>query len=150
MAANVETMFYTRQKPWHGLGTMVAEAPTSKEALSLAGLDWKVLQQPVQTVRGIPLKGYLANIRSTDGKVLGVVTDKYRVVQNEEAFAFTDSLLGEVTAKMAESITAAGAKKVLIPMNKCNTLIAGINGETVSDLTEDAVKKICRLAAEEK
>ena len=42
------------------------------------------------------------------------------------------------------------AKKVLIPMNKCNTLIAGINGETVSDLTEDAVKKICRLAAEEK
>ena len=105
MAANVETMFYTRQKPWHGLGTMVAEAPTSKEALSLAGLDWKVLQQPVQTVRGIPLKGYLANIRSTDGKVLGVVTDKYRVVQNEEAFAFTDSLLGEgVTYETAGSL----------------------------------------------
>ena len=105
MAANVETMFYTRQKPWHGLGTMVAEAPTSKGALSLAGLDWKVLQQPVQTVRGIPLKGYLANIRSTDGKVLGVVTDKYRVVQNEEAFAFTDSLLGEgVTYETAGSL----------------------------------------------
>ena len=30
MPANVETMFYTRQKPWHGLGTMVMEAPTSK------------------------------------------------------------------------------------------------------------------------
>ena len=105
MAANVETMFYTRQKPWHSLGTMVAEAPTSKEALSLARLDWKVLQQPVQTVRGIPLKGYLANIRSTDGKVLGVVTDKYRVVQNEEAFAFTDSLLGEgVTYETAGSL----------------------------------------------
>ena len=31
MAANVETMFYTREKPWHGLGTMVAEAPESRD-----------------------------------------------------------------------------------------------------------------------
>lgn len=29
MSANVETMFYVREKPWHGLGTMVQEAPTS-------------------------------------------------------------------------------------------------------------------------
>lgn len=28
MAANVETMMYVREKPWHGLGTMVEEAPT--------------------------------------------------------------------------------------------------------------------------
>ena len=43
MAANVETMFYTREKPWHGLGTMVAEAPNSKDALRLAGLNWNLL-----------------------------------------------------------------------------------------------------------
>ena len=36
MAANVESMFYVRKAPWHGLGTMVMEAPTSAEALSLA------------------------------------------------------------------------------------------------------------------
>ena len=40
MSANVETMFYTRVTPWHGLGTKVEEAPDSREALSLAGLDW--------------------------------------------------------------------------------------------------------------
>ena len=44
MAANVETMFYTRTKPWHGLGTMVEEAATSGAALELAGLDWRVVQ----------------------------------------------------------------------------------------------------------
>ena len=49
MAANVETMFYVREKPWHGLGTMVAEAPTSAAALRLAGLDWMVVQEPVYT-----------------------------------------------------------------------------------------------------
>lgn len=43
MAANVETMFSTREKPWHGLGTIVAEAPSSQNALQLAGLDWKVI-----------------------------------------------------------------------------------------------------------
>lgn len=39
--------------------------------------------------------GFKANVREEDEKVLGVVTDRYRVVQNEEAFAFTDTLLGE-------------------------------------------------------
>ena len=95
MAANVETMFYTREKPWHGLGTMVAEAPNSKDALRLAGLNWKVLQEPVYTENKELVQGYKANVRDTDRKVLGVVTDRYKVIQNEEAFAFTDTLLGE-------------------------------------------------------
>ncbi len=95
MAANVETMFYTREKPWHGLGTMVAEAPNSKDALRLAGLNWKVFQEPVYTENEELIQGYKANVRDTDRKVLGVVTDRYKVIQNEEAFAFTDTLLGE-------------------------------------------------------
>ena len=95
MAANVETMFYTREKPWHGLGTMVAEAPNSKDALRLAGLNWKVLQEPVYTENEELIQGYKANVRDTDRKVLGVVTDRYKVIQNEEAFAFTDTLLGK-------------------------------------------------------
>ena len=95
MAANVETMFYTRKEPWHGLGTMVAEAPNSKDALRLAGLNWKVLQEPVYTENEELIQGYKANVRDTDRKVLGVVTDRYKVIQNEEAFAFTDTLLGE-------------------------------------------------------
>ncbi len=94
MAANVETMFYTREKPWHGLGTGIAEAPNSADALRLAGLDWKVVQEPVYTDAGKEIPGYKANVRDTDRRVLGVVTDRYRVVQNREAFAFTDALLG--------------------------------------------------------
>lgn len=105
MSANVETMFYTREKPWHGLGTMVQEAPTSKDALILAGLNWKVIQKPIVTEDGIPVLGFKANLRSTDNQVLGVVTDRYKVVQNEDAFSFTDSLLGEgVTYETAGSL----------------------------------------------
>ncbi len=95
MAANVETMFYTREKPWHGLGVQVEEAPTSEDALWLAGLGWKVLQKEIYTEGKVQIPGYRANVRDTDGRVLGVVTDRYKVIQNEEAFAFTDALLGK-------------------------------------------------------
>ena len=105
MSANVETMFYTREKPWHGLGTQVMEAPTSAAALSLAGLDWRVVQKPLLTYDEIPVLGFKANVRDSDNQVLGVVTDRYKVVQNEDAFAFTDSLLGEgVTYETAGSL----------------------------------------------
>lgn len=105
MATNVETMFYTRTAPWHGLGTKVMEAPTSKEALELAGLNWKVVQKDIWTVDGIELDGFKANCRDKDGQVLGVVTNRYKVVQNDEAFAFTDALLGEgVTYETAGSL----------------------------------------------
>ncbi|MBT9812719.1 DUF932 domain-containing protein [Enterocloster citroniae] len=105
MPANVETMFYVREVPWHGLGTKVMEAPTSKAALTLAGLDWKVIQRPIVTKDGIPIPGFKANLRETDKKVLGVVTDRYKVVQNPDAFSFTDRLLGEgVTYETAGSL----------------------------------------------
>lgn len=43
MAANVETMFCTREKSWHRLGTRVEETPASADARQLASLDWQVL-----------------------------------------------------------------------------------------------------------
>lgn len=91
MAANVETMFSVREKPWHGLGTIVEDAPSSEEALKLAGLDWKVVQKSLFINSGV-VAGYKANVRESDHSVLGVVTDRYKVVQNTEAFAFTDIL----------------------------------------------------------
>lgn len=39
MSANVESMMYTGETPWHGLGTKVDEAPDSATAIKMAGLD---------------------------------------------------------------------------------------------------------------
>ena len=79
---------------WEG-GVCVETALSSQEALQASGLDWNVIQRPIMTSAYEPILGYKANIRDTDNKVLGVVSDRYRVVQNAEAFAFTDALLGE-------------------------------------------------------
>ncbi|MFB7816428.1 DUF932 domain-containing protein [Paenibacillus chitinolyticus] len=95
MAANVESMFYVRKAPWHGIGQRVEQALNSEEALREAGLSWTVVQKPIQTADNMIIPGYKANIRTSDQRVLGVVTDRYRVVQNHEAFAFTNELLGE-------------------------------------------------------
>lgn len=65
MAANVETMFYVREKPWHGLGTCVEEAPTSADALRLAGLDWEVKQRNIQVCGGAKIENFKANVRSS-------------------------------------------------------------------------------------
>ena len=111
MPANVEIMFSVRETPWHGLGRIVMEAPASREALELAGLDWQVESRNIYSGNGAVISGYRANVRSTDDAVLGVVSDRYRIVQNEEAFQFTDDLLGEgVTYETAGSLQ--GGKKV--------------------------------------
>ena len=111
MAANIENMFYIRETPWHGLGKRVKESPNSKEALTLAGLYWKVVQEPIFTNTEEQIEGYQANIRDSDRKVLEVVTNHYKVIQNQEAFAFTDSLLGEgIRYETARSLQ--GGKRV--------------------------------------
>ena len=105
MSANVESMFYVatnaqgiddgRQVPWHGLGTPVMEAPNSEEALKLAGLDWTVSPHAVKDAEtGLIIPNTFSNTRSSDNKSLGIVTDRYKIVQNVDAFRFTDELLG--------------------------------------------------------
>lgn len=124
MAANVETMMYVREKPWHGLGTEVSEAPCSEEALRLAGLDWNVRQENVFNARGGVIEGFKANVRDSDDSVLGVVGDRYRVVQNSQAFEFTDNLIGgEVRYETAGSLR--GGKQIWLLAKMPEMKIAG-------------------------
>lgn len=104
MSHEVENIMYVSNEangrfvPWHGLGVAVESAPTSAEAIKLAGLDWEVKSCPVFTeVAGnrIIAPNHKANVRSSDDKILGIVTNRYKIVQNAEAFDFTDSLIGE-------------------------------------------------------
>ena len=125
MAANVETMFSVREKPWHGLGTIVAEAPASADALRLAGLDWRVVQEPIYTGFGDEVEGYKANVRDSDRKVLGVVSDRYKVVQNADAFSFTDELLGKGVRYETAGSLQDGKKVWLLARLPREYIIAG-------------------------
>ena len=53
-----------------------------------------------------------------------------------------NALLGEVTEKMAGAISKAKAEKVLIPLNKCDVLVAGIQNKSTGELLQDAINMI--------
>ena len=116
MSADVETMFYVRETPWHGLGVKVEKALSSRKALEIAGLNWNVIQKPIYTDDNVLIPSFKANVRESDGKILGVVTDRYKIVQNKEAFAFTDSLLGK-GVKYETAGSLQGGKKVWLLAN---------------------------------
>ena len=88
-----DTYFGTRESAWVRNATFVKEAQTSADALKLAKLDFDVLQEPIFDGQMNPVHGYRLNRKSDDGKILGLVSDRYKVVQNTDAFAFTDGLI---------------------------------------------------------
>jgi len=111
MSANVESMFYVREVPWHGLGKNLEKAPTSKEAIIEAGLAWCVESKPIYDANGNVIENFKANTRDIDNKVLGIVGNKYKIVQNKDAFDFTDSLVDEgMVYETAGSLN--GGKKI--------------------------------------
>ena len=124
MAANVEWMFSgNNETPWHGIGEVISGTLSSAEAIKVAKLDWEVIPKPIYDEYGREIPGYKVNQRSSDHKNLGIVTDRYQIVQNSEAFAFTDALLGEgVQYETAGSL--ASGKRVWMLAKMEGTLIA--------------------------
>lgn len=104
-------MFSVGQMPWHGLGVNVKEAQTSADAIKLAGLDWLVEQVPLHLPDGSKVPDRRANIRRRpDGGIhyLGTVGQQYQVIQNDHAFEFFDSVVGQ---KLAIYHTAGALKE---------------------------------------
>lgn len=64
------------------------------------------------------------------------------VIIGPVGIVIADSLLGEVTEKMALAVARADAVRILIPMNKCENLVAGVSGFNTSALISDAVDKL--------
>ena len=98
-----------RERAWHGLGQVVDEPMFVKDALRLCHADYNVGLQPVvalsdelraamdngEFINAAMLKSLLvdntmATMRLDSNKSLGIVSDKYGIVQNEDAFKFVD------------------------------------------------------------
>jgi phage/plasmid-like protein (TIGR03299 family) len=114
-----DTMFSVREKPWHGLGKIIQEAPNADEALKLAELDWEVIKCSVwaksslseENAGFIPAINRQALVREDTNEVLGIVSKQYQVFQNFQMFSFADNLVGEdLRYETAGSIF--GGKKV--------------------------------------
>lgn len=117
------SFFSVKEMPWHGLGTIVEQHPTSAEAIGHAGLDYEVSRALLSTTGCIqdrtegvipsefestPVEGHFATQRMDTGQVLGVVGKDYEVIQNREAFAFFDAIVGGRDGILYETAGALG------------------------------------------
>jgi hypothetical protein len=64
------------------------------------------------------------------------------VIIGPVGIVIADSLLGEITPKMAVAVGQSRAVRILVPMNKCDSLVAGVSGLTVSTVISDVVLKL--------
>ena len=98
-----------RERAWHGLGQVVNEPMFVKDALKLCHADFNVGLQKVVALseelqnamdngefinaamlRDLLIDNTMATMRLDTNKSLGIVSDKYGIVQNEDAFKFVD------------------------------------------------------------
>ena len=71
-----------------------------------------------------------------------VACRKADVIIGPIGIVIADSLYGEITLTMAVAVGQSNASKILIPVNKCENLVAGVPNLTVSSLIEDTLLKL--------
>lgn len=96
---------FAYQPAWHGHGTVVREAQKSADALRIAGMDWDVHLTALAADMGEgvenryrPISTHRATYRADTGMTLGSVGLRYQPLQNREAFAWMDDVVGESLA----------------------------------------------------
>lgn len=123
MTANVQTMAYYGEMPWHGLGTAVPKGVTAKEMIRAAGMDWLVELRPARGAKQINRKGEYSryevvriprqNAQETE-VLLGVVSRRYQLLQNIEAFEFFDPIIGEEKAYFETAGTLGDGERIWV------------------------------------
>ena len=90
------------------------------------------------------LKAGARNAATGENAVL-VACRRADVIAGPIGIVIADALLGEVTPAMAVAVGQSRAARVLIPVNRCDTLVAGVTDNTTASLLQDAVAKIRAL-----
>lgn len=112
MSHEIETMAYTNEVPWHGLGVNVNPNLSPAKMMEKAGLDWKVEKKRIKTEDGIFIPDRFAVVRDSDKSPLSVCSKAFIPVQNEQAFDFFSKFTkaGKMTMETAGALN--GGKKV--------------------------------------
>ena len=119
-------MLSVRERPWHGIGTVVQDAPTSEDAIKIAKLDWEVKQYPI-IANGKEIPGVYANVREDINEPLGIVRGRYRIYQNLESFKFVDEIVGnkEVPCRYETCGSLFNGKRVFMLVKLPNQTLVG-------------------------
>ena len=87
-----------------------------------------------------------ADYAATGENAVVVACRKAEVIVGPIGIVIADALLGEISPAMAIAVGQSAAKRVLIPVNHCDNIIAGVAEMPVGALVQQAVEKVCALA----
>jgi len=128
MSAEIETIAFAGQVPWHGLGTPLTEDDLYDwhRASQKAGLDWEAQLVPLVTADTHAKVESKAVRRTSDNRILGVVGDRYTVLQNRDAFQWFQPFLDAKEAQLhtAGSLRQGSRVWVLAKLNRDPVVIA--------------------------
>ena len=81
-----------RTTTWSGVGTDVSQKTSVDEIHQKAGLDYTVTKEPVYLRDGILVPSRIATIKSETREPIGLVSDRYEIYQNADAFKFLEEI----------------------------------------------------------
>lgn len=86
-----------------------------------------------------------ANHAATGENPVVVACRKADIIVGPIGIVIADAMFGEITPQMAVAVGQANATRILLPMNKCDNLVAGITDVTMTTVIEDAIGKVKEL-----
>lgn len=86
-----------------------------------------------------------ANVGATGENPVIVACRKADVIIGPIGIVIADSLHGEITPKMALAVGQSDAVRILLPMNKCDNIVAGTSSLSTSTIIEDAIMQLLTL-----
>lgn len=107
------SFFGVKNPAWHGLGTIIEQAPTIREGIILAGLDWEVKPEPLYLDDGRVTK-QRAIVRQSDAKILGYSSDQWQPVQNTEAFDFFQPFIDSGLVELETAGSLRGGQNIWV------------------------------------
>lgn len=116
--------FENRRVPWSGIGNDISKASCVDEAIAMSGLNWEIGLEDIFNSKGEVIPHYKSIVRADTGKTFGVTKDKYRPVQNADAFSFADILL-EQGANFEKGGCYKGGEKIWFLMKLPSRSYAG-------------------------
>lgn len=81
-----------------------------------------------------------ANEGASGENAIVFCSDKVDVIMGPIGIIAANSMLGELTPLMAKAIAESPARKILIPINRCNIQIAGVRSEPLPHQVDNAIE----------
>lgn len=74
-----------------------------------------------------------------------VACRKADIIIGPIGIVIADALFGEITPQMAMAVGQADAVRILLPVNKCDNLVAGIQDVSTAVILEDVIRKVRKI-----